>query len=221
MTQPLLFRTLAAGFVCIVLAGGLVWNYERQRTQWSVLFTGDPQRGSELFYGKKLCARCHSVNGQGSRVAPDLGALGDSHASLSQVVVAMWNHAPRMMARLQAEGIQVPEMSRQEMADILVFLYTERAVDEQGDPEPSTGTTATPTAATAATRGRRPHTPPTLQADGASSTPAPRTLSRSSPTANSCSGTTITAARPCTTRSGITISTATPPGSAAAWKGTD
>jgi len=129
------FWALAALFVCIVLAGGLAWSSRQKRTRRSVLFTGDPQRGSELFHGKKLCARCHAVNGQGSSFAPDLGARGDSQASLSQLVVAMWNHAPRMLEKLQSEGIQAPEMSYQEMADILVFLYTQRAVDTHGDPE--------------------------------------------------------------------------------------
>jgi len=38
--------------------------------------TGDAQRGKELFAGKAACATCHRVNGQGSRVAPDLSEIG-------------------------------------------------------------------------------------------------------------------------------------------------
>jgi len=134
MTQPRLLWVLAALFGCIALAGGLLWSSRQQRVRWSAPFTGDPQRGSELFYGKKLCARCHAVNGQGSTVAPDLGARGGPHLSLGQLVVAMWNHAPRMLEKFRSEGVRLPEMSYQEMADILVFLYTEGAVDERGDP---------------------------------------------------------------------------------------
>src|SRR3954447_3387653 len=38
--------------------------------------TGDAQRGKELFAGKAACVTCHRVNGQGSRVAPDLSEIG-------------------------------------------------------------------------------------------------------------------------------------------------
>jgi cytochrome c oxidase cbb3-type subunit III len=37
---------------------------------------GDAQRGKEIFAGKGACMSCHRVNGQGSRVAPDLSEIG-------------------------------------------------------------------------------------------------------------------------------------------------
>jgi cytochrome c oxidase cbb3-type subunit III len=37
---------------------------------------GDPARGRALFETKGNCATCHRVNGQGSRVAPDLSDIG-------------------------------------------------------------------------------------------------------------------------------------------------
>jgi putative heme-binding domain-containing protein len=37
---------------------------------------GDAARGKALFDGKGSCASCHRVNGQGSRVAPDLSDVG-------------------------------------------------------------------------------------------------------------------------------------------------
>lgn len=37
---------------------------------------GDAARGKALFEGKGRCATCHRVNGQGSRVAPDLSTVG-------------------------------------------------------------------------------------------------------------------------------------------------
>jgi putative heme-binding domain-containing protein len=37
---------------------------------------GDVQRGKELFEGKGQCAACHRVNGNGSRLGPDLSEIG-------------------------------------------------------------------------------------------------------------------------------------------------
>ena len=37
---------------------------------------GDARRGKEIFAGKGACMSCHRVNGQGSRVAPDLSDIG-------------------------------------------------------------------------------------------------------------------------------------------------
>ena len=37
---------------------------------------GDPARGEELFYGRGDCSGCHRVDGEGSRVAPDLSDIG-------------------------------------------------------------------------------------------------------------------------------------------------
>jgi putative heme-binding domain-containing protein len=37
---------------------------------------GDPGRGKAIFNGKGQCSSCHRVNGEGSRVAPDLSEIG-------------------------------------------------------------------------------------------------------------------------------------------------
>jgi cytochrome c oxidase cbb3-type subunit III len=37
---------------------------------------GDARRGKEIFVGKGACMSCHRVNGQGSRLAPDLSDIG-------------------------------------------------------------------------------------------------------------------------------------------------
>jgi cytochrome c2 len=134
MTRLRLYAAMAAVLTGAVLAGLLMWNRKlHERSRSSAFLTGNPQHGSELFFGAKRCATCHAVNGEGSHTAPDLGQ-GDSRASLSQLVVAMWNHAPHMLEKLQADKVPVPHMSHGDMADILAFLYTERACDEQGDP---------------------------------------------------------------------------------------
>ncbi len=42
----------------------------------SRIAVGDPRRGKEIFAGKGACMSCHRVNGQGSRLAPDLSDIG-------------------------------------------------------------------------------------------------------------------------------------------------
>jgi putative heme-binding domain-containing protein len=43
---------------------------------------GDPARGKALFDSKGACASCHRVNGIGSRVGPDLTAIGATRSSV-------------------------------------------------------------------------------------------------------------------------------------------
>jgi putative heme-binding domain-containing protein len=42
----------------------------------SVAATGDATRGKSIFQGKGACVTCHRVNGDGSRVGPDLSRIG-------------------------------------------------------------------------------------------------------------------------------------------------
>ncbi len=51
----------------------------RAATVGAASVVGDPARGKTLFDAKGACASCHRVNGTGSRVGPDLSAVG-SHA---------------------------------------------------------------------------------------------------------------------------------------------
>ncbi len=42
-----------------------------------LLSQGDPQRGHDVFYSSKaVCAMCHTINGQGGHVGPDLSRIG-------------------------------------------------------------------------------------------------------------------------------------------------
>ncbi|MBI4539950.1 MAG: c-type cytochrome [Gemmatimonadetes bacterium] len=80
----------------------------------------DAARGRGFFTAKG-CVRCHSVNGKGGTVGPDLAR---SQAVLSPVEAArlMWNHAPLMEARMHELGITWPTLEGNEMADLLAYL---------------------------------------------------------------------------------------------------
>lgn len=82
----------------------------------------DPLAGSRVF-GAKGCVKCHAVNGVGGTVGPDLGRIARPH-SFYDLTTAMWNHLPRMAARMQQLGIPRPTLTPAEAADLIAFLYT-------------------------------------------------------------------------------------------------
>ena len=57
---------------------------------------GDPSRGRALYEGKGDCARCHRVDVQGSRVAPDLSDIG-SVRSPSSLARSLTDPSSQMM----------------------------------------------------------------------------------------------------------------------------
>ena len=131
--RPLLVWSVAAIGSSALLALVLIWQYSGARSRWSIFMVGDPHTGSTLFFGKEGCGHCHSVNGFGGKLAPDLGYAGTPQAGITQLVSAMWNHAPRMWERMRAEKMAYPDLRDEEMAHLFAFLYTARYVDEPGD----------------------------------------------------------------------------------------
>ena len=91
----------------------------------------DPRAGMKVFWDKG-CIRCHPVLGQGGSIGPDLTrspAIGDSF----QLTAAMWNHAPQMWQRMQAEHFELPTFEVAEMEDLFSFLGMVRSFDAPGD----------------------------------------------------------------------------------------
>jgi len=91
---------------------------------------GNPKRGEELFTEKR-CVECHSVRGHGGKVGPDLGIK--LKGSLMRIAGTLWNHGPRMWAKMAERGIQVPSLSEVEMADLISYLYFFQFIDPPGD----------------------------------------------------------------------------------------
>jgi mono/diheme cytochrome c family protein len=92
---------------------------------------GVPERGAKLFAAKQ-CIVCHSVGGKGGKVGPELGRR--HHVSLTEFAATMWNHGPKMWARMQERRIQVPRLKGQEMADIVAYLYVSHYFDQEVGP---------------------------------------------------------------------------------------
>ena len=91
----------------------------------------DPLAGSRVF-GAKGCVKCHSINGVGGKVGPDL-ARALKPRSFYDVATAMWNHLPRMADRMKQLGITRPQLTSQEAGDLVGFLYTLNYFDPPGN----------------------------------------------------------------------------------------
>ncbi len=93
----------------------------------------DPLAGSRVF-GMKGCVKCHSINGIGGKIGPDLARVMHPR-NFFDLATAMWNHLPRMADRMRQAGITRPTLDAHEAADLVAFLYTLNYFDRPGNPE--------------------------------------------------------------------------------------
>lgn len=95
-------------------------------------FEADANRGAELFT-KLACIQCHSVNGAGGSLAPDLGRLADRDFTPASLAATMWNHAPTMWSAMRARGVVAGDMDEQAAADLFAYFYSVRFFEKPGD----------------------------------------------------------------------------------------
>ena len=98
----------------------------------ATIFEADARRGADLF-GSELCLRCHSVNGRGGKLGPDLGRHVDRDYTPALLASRMWNHAPEMWQAARAERIQLPPLSEAQAADLFAYFYSVRFFEKPGD----------------------------------------------------------------------------------------
>ena len=113
------------GVLCVVLSLGV---------QAAVLpiIPGDSQRGEKLFESER-CVQCHSIDGKGGKMGPDLGKRIDRSFTPALLASTMWNHAPVMWAAIEGAGIEKPKLSPESAADLFAFFYSSRFFDKPGD----------------------------------------------------------------------------------------
>jgi cytochrome c2 len=94
--------------------------------------TADSARGQRLFE-TLACVQCHSVNGKGATVGPDLGRMLDRGFTPSTLAATMWNHAPGMWAAMRDRQITAGELDQQAAQDLMAFFYAARFFEKPGD----------------------------------------------------------------------------------------
>jgi cytochrome c2 len=93
---------------------------------------GDARRGAQLLQDRR-CTVCHSINGVGGGLAPDLARLTTRDFTPAGLAALMWNHGPAMWRAMAARSIEVPSLRPGEVADLFAYFYSERYFDPAGD----------------------------------------------------------------------------------------
>jgi mono/diheme cytochrome c family protein len=90
----------------------------------------DPAAGARVFESAG-CAKCHAIQGRGGKVGPDLARTARPR-SFYDLASAMWDHLPRMTARMQQIGVARVALDAREAGDLAAFLYTLHYFDRAG-----------------------------------------------------------------------------------------
>jgi mono/diheme cytochrome c family protein len=94
--------------------------------------SADSTRGAQVFE-LQGCGQCHSVNGVGPSVGPDLGRIADRGFTPAALAATMWNHAPAMWASMRERNIRAGDVDRQGAADLFAYFYSARFFEKPGD----------------------------------------------------------------------------------------
>lgn len=92
----------------------------------------DSARGARLFETLS-CVQCHSINGAGGKIAPDLGRQVDRNFTPAALAATMWNHAPAMWAAMRERNILPGDLDEQAAADLFAYFYSMRFFEKPGD----------------------------------------------------------------------------------------
>jgi mono/diheme cytochrome c family protein len=82
------------------------------------LLAGSAEQG-RLLFGEKGCAQCHPVTESG--VGPSLVGRGTRRSPI-EFAAALWDKAPAMQAARKPEMGPTPQLSAEEMADLVAYL---------------------------------------------------------------------------------------------------
>ncbi|HSF15505.1 MAG TPA: c-type cytochrome [Vicinamibacteria bacterium] len=130
-TRKALWWVLGATLLAVILVTGP--KGPRELDTLAGFLPGNPHRGGELFY-ERGCVGCHAISGIGGKEAADLARPGGVPSDLEDIAGAMWNHAPEMWESMRSAGLTPPQLSPEDVADLMAFLFAAGYLEEQGDP---------------------------------------------------------------------------------------
>jgi len=93
---------------------------------------GNARRGEQLFRTER-CVQCHTINGRGGGIAPDLTTHIGRDFTPAIMASLMWNHAPQMWEAMKSQGVAVPALSQESAADLFAFFVSARYFEKPGD----------------------------------------------------------------------------------------
>jgi mono/diheme cytochrome c family protein len=93
---------------------------------------GDAKRGEQLFQTEQ-CVQCHSINGRGGTVGPDLARRIDRDYTPAVMASLMWNHAPAMWTAMAKQGVRKGQLSEESAADLFAYFVSARYFEKPGD----------------------------------------------------------------------------------------
>jgi cytochrome c2 len=91
----------------------------------------DAGRGRAAFEASG-CARCHVPRAQPQGSGPPLEVIRRPQGAF-EVAGRLWNHAPGMFTVFEKEGLRWPQMTREQMAELMAYLQAEAARDRAAD----------------------------------------------------------------------------------------
>jgi cytochrome c551/c552 len=119
------------GFVAMVVLGPALW-VALLVAGWAVAAPrGDAGRG-RLIFEEKGCAGCHRPQTQEQGIGPALEMIRRPQGLL-QLSGRFWNHAPAMFAMFEQQGLKWPDLTVEQMADLMAYLQGEPSRDPPGD----------------------------------------------------------------------------------------
>lgn len=94
---------------------------------------GNPDAGKMLIESKG-CLRCHSVDGKGGDIGPDVTQM-ELNKSVTEIAGLMWNHSLVMMSIMKRQNIEWPQFQGREMGDVIAYLYYASFLGQKGNLE--------------------------------------------------------------------------------------
>lgn len=121
----------APGMFTVLTQEGVAWPTisSEEMTALMAYLRADPARdpkpslhAGQVALLRKGCLKCHSLQGEGGHVGPELARPYPEYDSAPAWAAAMWKHAPRMAEKALAVGVLYPRFTGDEMRHLVGLL---------------------------------------------------------------------------------------------------